>query len=141
MRQHGFGHSATRLSDGRVLIIGGRRPELFDPSTNAWLPATDNIDVDRNSHQAVTLVDGRVLAVGRGGCQSNNDNKLAEIYDPATNTGLPAGRLPYESSRSASVLLDGRVLVTGGTTSCPLDRRDDSGPYAGAFLLDPADLP
>lgn len=141
MRDHGFGHSATRLSDGRVLIVGGRRPELFDPSTNSWLAAGETSDVDRDSHQAVTLLDGRVLVVGRSSCRSNNDNKLAEIFDPVAGTWRDAGRLPYESSRSTAVLLDGRVLVTGGTTSCPIDRRDDSGPYSDVFILDPADLP
>jgi N-acetylneuraminic acid mutarotase len=139
MRNHGFGHTATLLADGRVLVVGELRHQLFDPVTESWVD-TSLAAVNRTDHRVVTLDDGRVLVVGRGGCRINNDNKLAEIYDPTHNEWRDAGRLPYEFGVSAAVLLDGRVLVTGGGTSCPIDRGGEGGPFSDAFILDVADI-
>jgi hypothetical protein len=70
-----FGHSATTLPDGRVLVAGGgdeRLPtgeqflasaELYNPATNTWT-ATRSMTVERVRHFAVLLTNGRVLAVG-----------------------------------------------------------------------------
>jgi Kelch motif len=70
-----FGHSATTLADGRVLVAGGdddRLPlgerildsaEVYNPATNTWT-ATRPMTVDRLNHLAVLLSNGKVLAVG-----------------------------------------------------------------------------
>src|SRR6478609_2446416 len=61
---------ATRLADGRVLLVGGQAPvditaaaEIYDPAANAWSPTAPMADA-RLWPTAVTLPDGRVLVAG-----------------------------------------------------------------------------
>src|SRR6059036_1278586 len=61
-------HSATVLSDGRVLIAGGWRdgavvetPEIFDPATASFTPFAIVGASLRTRHTATLLTDGRVL--------------------------------------------------------------------------------
>ena len=109
-----YGHTATLLPDGRVLIAGGRRSnpisdaELYDPTTKTWA-ITGSLLVARSGHMATLLNDGRVLVTGGSGDSS------AELYDPMSGTWSSAGLMSTNRSRfSANLLLDGRVLVAGG---------------------------
>ena len=122
-------HTATVLQDGRVLIAGGvsgdvaewasyGSSELYDPSTGVWTP-TGSMSVPRYGHVAVLLTDGRVLAAGgwviRAGGVGSID-RSAELYDPSSGTWSSAGNLVHRRALPAATLLpDGRVLVTGGT--------------------------
>lgn len=121
-----FAHSATALSDGKVLVAGGssgRRSlasaELFDPATGQWSAAEPMTDA-RFGHQAVPLTDGRVLVVGGALATGRRDVSLAycEIYDPVSGEWTPTGSLttPRVGHR-ATLLADGTVLVTGGDTA------------------------
>jgi hypothetical protein len=65
-------HTATRLPDGRVLLVGGwsasggattRRAELYDPAARRFLPAGETA-VSRHDHIAAMLPDGSVLVAG-----------------------------------------------------------------------------
>src|SRR5207247_11403829 len=63
-------HTATLLSDGRVLVAGGQSAgsaladaEIYDPSTGTWT-VTGDLNDARGLHKATLLSDGRVLAVG-----------------------------------------------------------------------------
>ncbi len=82
-------HSATLLSDGRVLVAGGvndsknlgviATTEIYDPSTGLWT-ATGSMTMPRYSHTATLLNNGKVLVAGGfNGLVLNT----AEIYDPA----------------------------------------------------------
>jgi hypothetical protein len=119
------GHSATVLTNGSVLVAGGTGTEgsalstveLFDPVARTWsvgVPMTDA----RSGHQAVRLADGRVLVVGGvlpGGDGSGTALAYCELYDPATGTWSPTGSLTTaRAGHQATLLPDGRVLVTGG---------------------------
>lgn len=117
-------HTATRLTDGRVLIAGGmsgdwspsnvafRDVEIYDPSTNAFTRVAD-MNAERRYHSATLLADGRVLVVG--GTSDNNELSSAEIYDPESNAWAHAAPMPYVSLRhTASLLRNGTVLVAGG---------------------------
>lgn len=111
-------HTAVRLSDGRVLVAGGRSDthldtaEIFDPTTNTWA-ATGSMNVARSDHQSILLADGRVLVFsGRVG---GIDITSAEIYDPQTEAWSVVDSL--RSGRFAPIVVglnDGRVLVAGG---------------------------
>ena len=110
-------HTATLLSDGRVLAAGGGKQdgpysntaEIYDPDSDSWTAAAP-MSIARAFHTATLLVDGRVLVVGGRGRIT-----LAEIYHPDTNTWSGAGETDLPRAEHAATLLsDGRVLVTGG---------------------------
>src|SRR5262252_3904312 len=61
-------HSATRLQDGRVLVVGGFKveelyltsAELYDPATHAFVE-TGYTAAPRTCHSATLLQDGKAL--------------------------------------------------------------------------------
>ena len=64
------GPSPTLLSDGRVVVAGGRAAnvsfastEVYDPATGNW-SITGSMTTSRYGYAAVTLLDGRVLVSG-----------------------------------------------------------------------------
>src|SRR5262245_8530341 len=81
-------HTATLLSDGKVLVAGGwpdhtdRGPlssaELYNPATGNWT-RTIGMHENRVGHTATLLFNRKVLVVGT---QRGNPNS-AEFYDPA----------------------------------------------------------
>ena len=114
-------HTATLLSDGRVLVTGGlndgRIPtataELYDPSTGTW-NVTSPMLAARSRHTATLLSSGRVLVVG-GRDQSGASIATAELYDPQSGVWSSTGSMATARSyQSATLISDGRVLVTGG---------------------------
>lgn len=135
-----FGHPAVRLSDGRVLAVGGvvvvgrgtYAPlgfcELFDPG-RGWMP-TGTLGTPRKGHQAVLLPDGGVLVCGgdRPGFRYDSwtydpySQWETERFDPARGTwtadaGMEWGRSHHRAVRLAS----GAVLVVGGTDDASFD--------------------
>jgi hypothetical protein len=81
-----YGHTATLLPSGNVLVAGGftgigylGSAELYDPATGLWT-ATDSMGRPRAYHTATLLPSGKVLVAGGG----NNNGYLgsAELYDP-----------------------------------------------------------
>jgi len=111
-------HTATLLSDGRVLIAGGLAdPAIYDPASNTWQPA-GKLAVQRCESQAVLLHDGRVLLVGGYICQEATLINSVEVYDPILRTWQQA--VPLAQARylhTATLLPDGRVLIVGGWKS------------------------
>ena len=112
-------HTASLLSDGRVLVAGGQgqtgaalvQTEIYDPVAESWTNVV-NLKTPRYLHTATLLSDGRVLVTGGYNGASLDST---EIYNPADGTWTPAAAL--KSSRrnhTATLLPDGRVLVAGG---------------------------
>ena len=117
-----YSHASAVLADGRVLVAGGisdkgaaASAELFDPKTGRWSPA-GSMKAARYGAAAARLPDGRVLVCGGS---SPAWLSTAEVYDPAADRGA-GGWSATESLRAArafhtaTVLPDGKVLVTGG---------------------------
>jgi choice-of-anchor C domain-containing protein len=119
-----YGHTATLLADGRVLVAGGygtygdylASAELFNPATGTWSP-TGSLATGRSSHTATLLKDGRVLvAGGYDGTYLNS----AELFNPATGAWSAADSLTLaRRSHTATRLRDGRVLTAGGVVVPP----------------------
>jgi hypothetical protein len=150
-----YGHTSTRLTDelgAAVLVAGGRDPrtdvpvkqaELFKPLAEEFSPQfTAQMLVERWDHQAVRLPDGSVLFIGGLWIDPMDGktkvvNKL-ELFSPLDATFLDVGELPATAGHigmSATVLPDGRVLITGGKIDVGGD------PVNSAFIarLDPLD--
>jgi hypothetical protein len=116
--------TATRLTDGRVAIIGGVRivapsgalvgaVEYFDPATGRFT-AGPTLATPRFQHTATRLADGRVLIVG--GRILNGDPVAAlERLDPATGTVTPLPMGPWNASilPVATLLASGQVFLDG----------------------------
>lgn len=148
-----YGHTATRLSDelgAAVLVAGGRDPttnapvakaELYKPLAEGFsdpLTFTAQMLIPRSQHKAVRLPDGSVLIIGGIDAMGQPVKKLevfspldAEFLDPMTDMPETAGLI----GMTATVLPDGRVLLTGGR------RTVDGPPLNTAFIarLDPLD--
>jgi hypothetical protein len=143
----------ARLADGRILVAGGfdvvdgsavtlATAEIVDLAARRSTP-TGSPARPRAAARAVTLPDGRVVVAG--GIQSNaleeTPVRSVEIFDPTTGTfdtvqGLSTTRgtchcgIHYRIlvQMRLTLLLDGRVFVSGGQTSAS----------ATADVLDPA---
>lgn len=113
-------HTATLLSNGKVLVAGGRNAsgqissaELFDPNTRTWI-ATGAMGTARHSHTATLLSNGKVLVTGGQG-PGNGRLFSAELFDPVT--GIWTTTSPMNEARhahTATLLPNGKVLVTAG---------------------------
>jgi hypothetical protein len=124
MKERRAWHAATLLSDGAVLISGGRNAwdrdqvcwaEIFDPATGDVFRVCKLIE-PRSDHTATLLSDGRVLVLGGAG--SDSSLASAEVYDPKLGAFAPAGRMRFSrEAHTATPLLDGRVLIVGGYDS------------------------
>ncbi|HEY0545489.1 MAG TPA: kelch repeat-containing protein [Pyrinomonadaceae bacterium] len=118
-----YGHTATLLPNGKVLIAGGQAKErnvlataeLFDPQTETFTPAA-TMNGKRVGHTATLLPNGKVLLTG-GSDRSFDTGAIAsaEIYDPASDTFAATGAMHYPRvAHRATLLKNGQVLITGG---------------------------
>ncbi|ABF92907.1 kelch domain protein [Myxococcus xanthus DK 1622] len=116
-------HAAVRLTDGRVLVMGGSNglamgaladAEVYAPDTGTWTEVRP-MGVARNDPAAVLLADGRVLVAG-GTDVDQRPLRSAELFDPAT--GMWSAASPPGFSRggaqTAVVLANGKALFVSG---------------------------
>lgn len=130
------GQSATRLPDGRWLLIGGNGSS--GPLGTAEIRSTDGsvrvldgaLATPRASHTATVLPDGTVLVLGGLGA-SGTILTAPEIFEPGSETFLPLTieGLAARARHSATLLTDGTVLSAGGTGA--------GGALADAQIVDP----
>lgn len=141
LKQPRYGHTATLLPNGKVLVVGGfgsayEEPffpaiadcEIYDPQNNSWEPVA-SLHTARGWHTATLLQDGRVLVAGGTGSIDLEPPPLDsyEIYDPDQGTWtIPDPKLYPDKhlqqgrrSHQAILLKDGNVLVVGGTDPSP----------------------
>ncbi|HYQ65050.1 DUF6603 domain-containing protein [Actinophytocola sp.] len=137
-------HTAVPAGAG-VLVAGGTgdrgaalaSAELLDPATLAWT-AVGAMTEARTGHVAVVLGTGKVLVVGGAVPTGAGERALGscELYDPATKAWTPTGGLAVaRKGHQATLLPDGRVLVTGGDAVPAVPYRVDS--LASAEVYDP----
>lgn len=119
-----YGHTATLLNDGNILIAGGtsvfsqleqsalRNAELYVAPISPW--KTIFIPQPHSSSSTATkLEDGRVLL----GAWSV-DFAQSMLFDPTNDSvGSPASMVQPRTNHHAVLLADGRVLAVGGYTT------------------------
>lgn len=111
------GHTATVLTDGRVLFAGGvgeqRGYELWSPKTGAWTKVDGTALAPE--HRAVLRADGQVHLFNGGGAA--NVTRADLVFDPSVDTVTPrsnsqaasanteglAGSLPEQGSANTAV--------------------------------------
>jgi hypothetical protein len=119
------GHTATVLSTGKILVVGGNDSkaqalvsgEMFDPISGTFT-AAKSMGTPRVWHTATLLKSGQVLVTG--GMQTNSQALAsAELFDPTTGmfTSTKGNLVDARLSHTATLLNDGRVLLTGGVGS------------------------
>ena len=142
-----FGHTATLLQNGQVLLAGGFVDDKWDclgsyssngaslyDSVTGVLSAPGNMTTARGGHTATLLMNGKVLVAG-GADQypGGTGSASAELYDPSTGAFTQTGSMAVARFRhTATLLQNGKVLITGGTSL------DSSSPTATAEVYDPA---
>ncbi len=123
MRVARYRHTATLLSDGKVLIAGGvaysngftNSVEAYDPASGRWADRSP-LQVARLDHTATLLPDGRVLVTGGKELHGTNSLSSAEIYNPVADVWCAAAPLGTNRfAHTATLLPNGKVLVCGGT--------------------------
>lgn len=119
-------HSAVVLSDGRLLIAGGRDRDspgsrattatwAYDPGSDRW-EGMAALNQPRAGNVATLLPDGRVLLVGGVDTLYPAQEPSAEVYDPQQNIWVrgPALGVTFVGYQRAARLADGRVLIADG---------------------------
>jgi len=121
------GHTATLLSTGNVLVVGGTSngatalasAELYNRTTGSWA-ATASLTGARTLHTATQLntssnatTSGKVLIAG--GLNGATSQNTAQLYSPSAGTWTAAGNLNApRHGHTATLLASGKILVTGG---------------------------
>jgi hypothetical protein len=138
-----FGHTATLLPNGKVLIVGGinnnanttlAQNEIYDPVTNKF-SNTATLNTPRYAHSAILLPNGKVLI--SGGLSNGGTAEIAqsEVYDPVAgtfsqSTSISNGNLnTARHAQTATLLPNGKVLLVGGVSG--------SSEVAASELYDP----
>jgi len=125
-------HTACLLPDGRVLVFGGFDPgspqtpldsEIVDPvaGTVSTVPA-GTLNTGRIHHTCTRLINGNVLIVGGRDISSGNLLNNAVVYNPRVNPPQNFTSVNLQEARArheATLLGNGRVLITGGVTPDP----------------------
>ncbi len=119
------GQSATLLSDGRWLLLGGAGANgslatafIKEAGSADAMPLASTLRAARAYHTATLLPDGRVLIFGGVAANARvvGDVELfdpqSQTFTPLTNTGLSP-----RAEHTATLLTDGRVLFIGGRTA------------------------
>ncbi len=141
-------HTATLLTNGKVLITGGwaiatdwpvwASAELYDPSTGSFT-RTGDMTTARANHSATLLPDGKVLITGGFssivvGSSWNGALTSAELYDPSTGSFIRTGDMSTARyGHTATLLPNGKVLIAGGSRNQPLGTAELYDPSTGTF--------
>jgi hypothetical protein len=143
-------HIASLLPNGDVLLVGGETGysssppftsilspivELRKSDTGLFVP-TGSMALGREAFTATLLNDGRMLIAGGlipDGLSWQAVNE-AEVYDPSSGIFTVVGKMNTEHAcHTATLLQNGRVLITGGSYPTPAMSAELFNPVSGTF--------
>src|SRR6266550_306501 len=133
-------HAATALSDGRILITGGRDSagnivavsEIFDPATETST-ASATLTTPRVDHTATLLPNGKVLVAGGTGASGSLTS--AEIFDGTGFHVVSASMGAARAKHTATLLNNGTVFIAGGDTAGTAEIFDPTNETFSSALL------
>jgi hypothetical protein len=121
------GHTATRLTNGKVLIAGAtdsNSAELYDPDSGTFT-TTGNMIGARKEHTATLLASGKVLIAG--GFAASSGLTSAELFDAASGAFTATGDLTEARYQHAAAAVGNQqVLLVGGYVP-PTDTGNNDG--------------
>ena len=146
-----YGHSAVLLGDGRLLVAGGhttggavlKTAEIFDPSSNSWTSIASPMTDARADFTMSALSSGDALVIGG----DNGSGPVGSIdrFSLSAGTFSPQAALSVPRKlHAASVLRDGRIVVTGGmgvgqgAASIPVSLTEIYDPVANTVTAGPS---
>jgi len=125
------GFTATLMSDGKVIIIGGDdvgfsqrdEVEIFDP-TNDSVSAVGPIGLGRTAHTTTVLSDGRVVVIGGLNSGDFNAYRRVDIYDPVADSWSLGSTMGFSRRDHTAIrITSDKILVVGGEApGGPFDR-------------------
>ncbi len=142
-----IGATATRLSDGRVVVVG----TIFGAAVRGYVEIIDFTSEEvsfstlnlRFGHTVTLLTDGKVLIAGGSTNAQNRPSgtflptRRAELFDPKNESVAPTGSMNSPRfDHSAILLADGAVLMIGGFDG----DAEAYDPVSGQFRLVESDL-
>ena len=128
---------AATTAGGRPVLLGGFDGSgpldsvLVTSGTTGFRTLTRLPQAVR--YPAVAVSGGDIYLFGgllSGGEYTGTFTPLIQQIDPATETARIAGRLPYPVAHAKAVVLDGQILILGGSTP--------QGPTSDILRFDPA---
>ena len=127
--------------NGLVFLAGEQAQSLYlDPAgSGAWIPVATSNYGQREAGSAAMYRPGKVLIVGGSDPPSGSPTNTAEVIDlgQTAPTWQYTGSMAYSRRQlNATLLPDGRVLATGGTSSAGFT--DPAGAVHAAEVWDPA---
>ena len=148
-----YNAAATRLADGRVLIVGGSdefnplySAEIYDPSDGTFTELPSGLGLPRTSPAATLLDNGLVLISGGSTLELPlSPTNSAELYDPSAGAfRFTSGSMRVQRvGHTATLLTNGQVLLAGGSTACSQSCSSDAttelyNPVSNAFATSQA---
>ena len=139
-----WAYTAILLTTGNVLIAGGEddwantSAELYDPAIPTF-KATGYLKHARARPTATLLPDGKVLMAGGYAYPASAYTLIslntAEIYDSGHGTFSSTGEMVApRAAHTATLLMDGTVLLAGGSGSDPFSTNSSAELYVPAVL-------
>jgi N-acetylneuraminic acid mutarotase len=120
-------HLGYTLAGTKMYAVGGQHDlnedtgndaavHAYDVLTGTWSAVARLPRPTSHTHNSTFAIGEKVIAVGGS---TTGENSLTQVmeYDPSTNKWRERGTLPVALSATASQLIAGHILVSGGTTS------------------------
>ena len=122
INQDRHSHTATRLLDGKVLVVGGfgedfkilKSVEIYDPISGIWTIRED-MNFPRAEHSTALLKDGRVLVTG-GRDENYAPTFSSEIFDAELGVWEVYEDMSRQRHKHISIVQpDGAVIIIAGS--------------------------